>query len=54
MFQFPQIKINQLEKELDEQRQEKPITIIDIVTYNSIGLCLCLLVIMAFYYAKFK
>jgi len=54
MFQFPQIKINQLEKDLDEQRQEKPITLLQFILYNVIGLCLCLLVIMAFYYAKFK
>lgn len=52
MLKFPQI--HEVEKELDEQRQEKPVTLLQFIIYNVIGLCFGLLVIMAFYYAKFK
>jgi hypothetical protein len=52
MLNFPQI--HEVEKDLEEQRQEKPITLLEFILYNIIGVCLCLLVIMAFYYAKFK
>jgi hypothetical protein len=52
MLKFPQI--HQVETDLNKQKQEKPITLLQFILYNVIGLCLCLLVIMAFYYAKFK
>jgi hypothetical protein len=43
-----------LAKQRLQKQQEKPITLLQFILYNVIGLCFALLVIMAYYYATFK